>query len=232
MLLFPSIFNIKMATQKITNFDKRTSSSENNKIIFNKEIKTSITQSKKRYTIASDNKIKLNLIKKAPQVKKKTFNKKIEIKNNTINYNNTSNNLNKKKLKKSNNNENLEPLDSNHKIKDVKLKEGIIKTKQKIINIKKELKKRNSDEIKYVLEKKNTIENIRVNNTDIMNNDNNKILKTNFSNLDYELERIKLDEFLTNANDKKEDENIKNENIKDDIYIDDDINKRHYNIKT
>ena len=218
--------------EKITNFDKRTSTSEKNKIIFNKEIKTSITQSKKRNTLAPDNKIKLNLIKKAPQMKKKTFNKKIEIKNNIINYNNISNNLNKNKYKKNINNENMELLDSNHKIKNVKLKEGIIKTKQKIINIKKELKKRNSDEIKYVLEKKNTIENIRVNNSDIMNNDNNNILKTNFSNLDYELERIKLDELLTNAIDKKEDENIKNENIKDDIYIDDDTSKRQYNIKT
>ena len=221
---------------KNNNLDKRASTSEKNKIIFNKEIKNTITQSKKRNTVTQEKKIKFNILKKAPQFKKKTFNKKkIEIKANNINYNNISKNATKKEIKRNNNNEKLELLDSDHKIKNIKLKEGIIKTKEKIINIKNELNKRNSDKFKHAFEKKNTIENIRVNNSDIMTHDNNNILKNNFSNLDYELERIKLDEIFTNSNDNiiidKRDEVAKNENIKNDIDINK-INKNQYNVNT
>jgi len=224
---------LKKSNSKINNINTniRASTTEKNKIKFNKDIKNIVYQAKKRNTVTHENKIKLNILKNAPKFKKKTYNKlsnkKIVIKNLNINYNNISKDLNKEEFKidKNNNkllNNNLRILDSKNK----ELKEGIIKTKEKIINIKKELnKKPKNNNGKNIIKKKKiniNIEKIQVNNSDnIINDTSNKDkidnLKNNINNIDTDLDKkiqddIFINTFNPNDNNDKEKNNIKNNN--------------------
>ena len=221
------------------NANKRATTTEKNKIKFNKDIKNIVSQVKKRNTVTHENKIKLNILKNAPKFKKKTFNKvsnkKIVIKNLNINYNNISKDLNKEEFKIDNKNNN-KVLNNNLKILDSKnkeLKEGIIKTKEKIINIKKELnKKPKNNNGKNIIKKKKiniNIEKIRVNNSDNIINDTSskdKIdnLKNNISNIDSDLDKTKQDDIFINTFNPNDNNNKEKNNNKNNTEINTDFN--------
>ena len=227
---------------------KRVYSKEKKRINFKKDIKNILPNSKKRNTISLENKIKPNFLNKSTKFnKKKTFttngkngkNNKIEIKNKNkkINYNDISNNLSNDliddELIIDNNNDELEEsfnlfgndiYDKNKKEKK-DLKEKINKTKEKIINIKKELKNSKIEENNSINSgsggaKENNNNNKAQNNDKIeknkINNSNNNS-NGNSNNTKIETNKINNSFFKNNSNitNKNNEKNKNDKKIKE-----------------
>ena len=193
----------KYYIKNIVSPKRKANTKEKCNIKFNKEIKSKMPNNKIRNTISLENKNTQNFLKKQTKFQKKTFNKfknkKNEIKNIQINYNNIFNNISNDFIEDEliivNNNDGLDEsfhfldnnINKNNKTENNDLKEKIIKTKNKIINIKNEMKmnknksgknivRKNIDENKII--KKKITNKINVNNLNI-----NTIEETRTNNL-------------------------------------------------
>ena len=239
--------------KKIINPQRKANAKEKNKIDFNKDIKTIIQNDKKSNTISLENKIKSNFLKneiKFPKRKtynlvKHTKNKKIEIKK--INYNDISNNLsnefNDDEFIIVNNNDELDESiqflgfsNSSRKSEKNELKKKIIKAKERIIDIKKELKNNKNYSESNIIKKeikKNNNNNIRItinlsgNISDNINNNLNINNKQIENDNKVELKEDNIEKNPINILIKNEQENLNhkiepleiNELIKEEINI-------------